>query len=483
MNRRSLRFRMTMWYAGLLAGALVLFGISVYVGLARYLYWNLEKSLQEQCRSIGLNLLPEVPRQPAGFLTEEIEESFAPEVNGHFFRVTRADGTLIYRSGNPKSGKFDPANIPAFPTDQAFSKKISIRHGRRLLLTGMVFTNPDGTRFLIESGVPYRQVEEVLQGLLLTLLIYVPLMVLLAVTGGYWLMRRSLRPVDEITQRAEGITSSNLSQRLPVIRTGDELERLSVALNRMIARLEDAFQHANRFSADASHELRTPLTILQLELEGMAQNQQLAPQLLEQIGSALEETQRLSRIVENLLTIARLDAGEARMEKLEVNLGELANETSEQLKLLADEKSVSLRCEAPAGIYVEGDRSRLKQVIVNLIDNAIKYTPQGGNVTVRVSEKGNSAILEVTDTGAGIPAEALPHIFERFYRADKARSRESGGAGLGLAIVKVICAAHDAEIRVSSEEGQGARFTVEFPVARIAASGANVGKRTVTVSK
>ncbi|HET7441299.1 MAG TPA: heavy metal sensor histidine kinase, partial [Terriglobales bacterium] len=472
MSRRSLRFRMTMWYAGLLAGALVLFGVSVYVGLARYLDWNLEKSLQEQCRSIGLNLLPEVPKQPAGFLTEEIEESFAPEVNGHFFRVTRGDGTVIYRSGNPKSGKFDPANIPAFPADQAFSRKIRIPHGRRLLLTGMVFTNPDGTRFLVESGVPYRQVEEVLQGLLLTLVIYVPFLVLLAITGGYWLMRRSLKPVDEITQQAEGITSSNLSQRLPVIKSGDELERLSVALNRMIARLDDAFQHANRFSADASHELRTPLTILQLELEGMAQNRQLAPELLDQVGSALEETQRLSHIVENLLTIARLDAGEARMEKVNVNLGELAAETSEQMKLLAEEKSVSLHCQAAAGVFVEGDRSRLKQVIVNLIDNAIKYTPARREVTVKVWQNGNGAVLEVADTGAGIPAEALPHIFERFYRADKARSRESGGAGLGLAIVKAICAAHDAEISVSSTEGQGARFTVSFPVAKIDPSAA-----------
>ena len=276
-------------------------------------------------------------------------------------------------------------------------------------------------------------------------------------------MRRSLQPVDEITQRAEGITSTNLSQRLPVIRTGDELERLSTALNRMIARLEDAFQHANRFSADASHELRTPLTILQLELEGITQNQQLAPQVMDQIGSALEETQRLSRIVENLLTITRLDAGEARMEKAQVDLGELAAETADQMKLLAEEKSLPMHCEAQPGIYVEGDRSRLKQVIVNLIDNAIKYTSEGEiEITVRADQQ--NAILEVTDTGAGIPPEALPHIFERFYRADKARSRESGGAGLGLAIVKAICLAHNAEIKVASSEAQGSRFTFKFPL-------------------
>ena len=483
MNRHSLRFRMTAWYAGLLAGALLVFGVSVYLGLARYLDWNLEKSLQEQSRSIGLKLLPELPSQGPGFLAEEIDEAYAPEVNGHFIRVSRSDGTVIYISGNPKNGRFNPARIPLPSAEKEFSKKVHVAGGHKLLIAGLVFTNPDGTRFLVESGVPYHQVEEVLHGLFLTLALYVPFLVVLAIAGGYWLMRRSLQPIDDITQKAEGITSSNLSQRLPVIRTGDELERLSTALNRMIARLEDAFQHANRFSADASHELRTPLTILQLELEAMTQNHQLAPELMDQVGSALEETQRLSRIVENLLTIARLDAGEARMEKVNVDLGELAAETSEQMKLLADEKSLSLRCDASPGVYVEGDRSRLKQVLVNLIDNAIKYTAEGGRIEVTVRANEHHAMLEVADTGVGIPAEALPHIFERFYRADKARSRESGGAGLGLAIVKAICIAHDAEIKVRSKEGQGSYFAIEIPLSKSApAEPARPTKRWATIS-
>ena len=464
MNRHSLRFRMTIWYAGLLAAALVVFGVSVYVGLAHYLDANLEKGLQEQCRAIGFNLLPDFPSQGPGFLTEEIGESFAPEVNGHFIRVTRGDGAVVYVSGRPKNGTFDPGRIPKFEAAEAFTKKLSVPNGQILMLTGMVFRNPDGTRFLVESGVLHRQVDEVLHGLSLTLTIYVPLLVLLATAGGYWLMRRSLQPVDEITQKAEGITSTNLSQRLPVIRTGDELERLSMALNRMIARLEDAFQQANRFSADASHELRTPLTILQLELEGMAHNRQLAPELLDQIGSALEETQRLSKIVENLLTITRLDAGEARTEKVRVDLGQLARETSEQMKLLADEKSISVHCHLNEGVYVEGDRYRLKQVIVNLLDNAIKYTPERGEVAITVQARDRNGALEVSDNGTGIPAEALPHIFERFYRTDKARSRDSGGAGLGLAIVKAICAAHDGEVTVTSTEREGTRFVVEIPL-------------------
>jgi heavy metal sensor kinase len=294
-----------------------------------------------------------------------------------------------------------------------------------------------------------------------------PFIVSVAVAGGYWLMRRSLQPVDEITKRAEGITSTNLSERLPVIRTGDELERLSTSLNRMIERLDDAFQHINRFSADASHELRTPLTILQLELEGIAQNYRGDPTRADQIGSALEETHRMSRIVESLLAISRLDAGEVKMEKTRIDLGELAASTALEMALLANEKSIQVLCDGAPGIRVEGDRTRLQQVIVNLIDNAIKYTHEGGKVEVSVHREANTAVLEVSDNGPGILPHALPHVFERFYRADKARSRASGGTGLGLSIVKAICSAHNAEVSVSSQEGRGSCFRVELPLLQL----------------
>ena len=328
----------------------------------------------------------------------------------------------------------------------------------------MTLTTTDGNRFLVESGAPYHQIEVVLHGLLLTFAIYMPFVVFLAVVGGYWLMRRSLAPVDEITKRAEGITSTNLSERLPVIRTGDELERLSISLNRMIERLDATFQHINRFSADASHELRTPLTILQLELESIAQDHRRDAALGDQIGSALEETHRMSRIVESLLAISRLDAGEVKMDKTRLDLGDLAASTADEMRLLAEEKSIRLRTHVAVSVQVEGDRTRLQQVIVNLIDNAIKYTQEGGTVEFRVGQEGNTAVLEVSDDGPGIPVHALPHVFERFYRADKARSRASGGAGLGLSIVKAICAAHNAEVKVSSQEGRGSCFRVELPV-------------------
>jgi signal transduction histidine kinase len=233
----------------------------------------------------------------------------------------------------------------------------------------------------------------------------------------------------------------------------------------MIERLGESFQHIHRFSADASHELRTPLTILRGELEAAVQQPQITPELRETLGSALEETERLSRIVESLMAIARLDAGEARVERAHFDLGELTNITTDQMRLLAEDKNIALRCEAKQHVRVEGDRSRLKQVIVNLVDNAIKYTPAGGHVGVKVYTSNGFGVLEVNDNGMGIPAEALPHIFERFYRVDKARSRQMGGAGLGLSIIKAIVTAHGGQVKVESVEGKGSRFLVELPIA------------------
>jgi len=471
VNTRSLRFRITAWYAGLLAGALLIFGASVYLGLERYLYWNLQRTLASHCRTIGTELLSQLPEKRPAWLETEINEAYAPEVNSQFIRVIREGAGIVFLSGAPKDGSFDPSKVPLPSADEkGRSRQIRLEGGHQLLVDTMEFTTPDGSRFIVESGVPYQQIEVVLHGLLLTFAVYMPFIISLAVGSGYWLMRRSLQPVDEITRRAEGITSTNLSERLPVIRTGDELERLSVSLNRMIERLDEAFQHINRFSADASHELRTPLTILQLELEGIAQSHRLNPPLTDQIGSALEETHRMSHIVESLLAISRLDAGEAKMDMTRLDLGQLASSTADQMRLLAEEKSIRLRSAVASEVYVEGDRSHLQQVVVNLVANAIKYTQEGGEVELRVRRKANAAVLEVSDNGAGIPDYALPHVFERFYRADKARSRNSGGAGLGLAIVKAICTAHGGEMGVSSKEGRGSVFSIELPLIAITES-------------
>src|SRR5438034_8586901 len=458
---------MALWYAALLAGALALFGAASYIGLERYLKKSLEESLIKQARSIGDVLIVNINQSGEDYVNNEITEHYSPEINGRFIRVTRADGKQIFISGLPKDGTFDPARVPPpqLPVSRASSHEVEMSDGHELLLHALTYESRDGAQFLIEVAAPYNQIESVLRGLLLTFGLGLPLIVALAISGGYVLMRRALHPVDEIRQKAAQITSRNLSERLPVVHTGDELERLATDLNRMIARLEESFLQINRFSADASHELRTPLTVLQGELEAIAQKGQHLPEdVRDTIGSALEETERLAKIVENLLAISRLEAGEARVQPVRLDFAELARTTADQMKLLAEEKRISLTSDGTDPVEVEADPARLKQVIVNLLDNAIKYTPEGGNVSISVTRRDHRAILEVADTGLGISANDLPHIFDRFYRADKARSRQMGGTGLGLSIVRSICQAHGGQVTVNSAEGRGSRFRVELPL-------------------
>jgi heavy metal sensor kinase len=465
---RSIRFRMALWYAALLAAALVLFGAASYVGLERYLQKSLEESLVKQARSIGDVLIVNINQSGQDYVNNEITEHYSPEINARFIRVTRADGRQIFISGLPKDGTFDPAQVPPpqLPVTQPFSHEVEMSDGHELLLHGLPYRATDGGQFLIEVAAPYNQIESVLRGLLLTFALGLPLIVALAIGGGYLLMRRALHPVDEIRQKAAQITSRNLSERLPVVHTGDELERLAVDLNRMIERLEASFYQVNRFSADASHELRTPLTVLQGELESMARSSSNLPiEIRDTIGSALEETQRLAKIVENLLAISRLEAGEARKQLERLDFAELARSTADQMRLLAEDKNIHLDCNGVEPVEVDADPARLKQVVVNLLDNAIKYTPERGRVRISVVEQDSHAVLEVADNGIGISADDLPHVFERFYRADKARSRQMGGTGLGLSIVRSICLAHGGRVTVNSTEGRGSLFRVELPLA------------------
>jgi signal transduction histidine kinase len=230
--------------------------------------------------------------------------------------------------------------------------------------------------------------------------------------------------------------------------------------------LDDAFQNSKRFVADASHDLRTPLTILRGELENFAEDPRLDEEMRERAASLLEEVVHLGKIVEQLFTLSRLDAGEAQTEWTRFDLAELAKTTTEQLHLLAEDKGVSLSCNVSQPLPVKGNHVRLKQVIVNLLDNAIKYTPKKGAIQLRVLAVNGHAVLEVEDNGIGIPADALPHVFERFYRVDQARSADSESAGLGLSIVKAICTAHGAEVEAQSTVGCGSCFRVRLPLSR-----------------
>ena len=468
MNTRSISFRLVAWYAGLLTGILLLLCVVLYFDLRHFLEKDLRQSQLRRAHQIASTLLVHARQTGEPYVANQTKDWYEPEINDRFIRITRADGTLVYASGAPKDGSFDPAEVPAIPqlSQTEFYQKLKLSGGKTLLVAGLNFQSPGEPVYLVEFGELLDPVETMLNRLFLQLAWGFPLAVIIIAGGGYLLVRRALTPVEQITRAAESITQHNLSERLPVSNTDDELERLSISLNRMITRLDDAFQNSKRFVADASHDLRTPLTILRGELENFADDSRLDSELRDRVGSMLEEVVHLGKIVEQLLTLSRLDDGEAQTEWTSFDLTELAQSTVEQMNLLAEDKDISISCDASQPLSVSGNRVRLKQVVVNLLDNAIKYTPEKGAVQLHVHSVNGHAVLEVKDNGIGIPPDALPHIFERFYRVDKARSADSESAGLGLSIVKSICTAHGAEVEAQSTVGSGSCFRVKVPLSK-----------------
>jgi heavy metal sensor kinase len=466
MNTHSLSFRLVAWYAGVLTVAFVLLGGLTWLFLRHDLEANVLQTQLRRAQQIADTLLGTAGAGDAPRLAQQVEQLYSPEANDRFIRISAPGGHLVYVSGAPRDDSFDPTEVPPPTASGAVPVPRKQPLGRGALLIAAVGARgSDGARYLVEVGTSSAATEATLAHVLVMLAVSLPLAVCVAVAGGFVLVRRALKPVASIARKAEDISLHNLSARLPVVHSGDEIERLSVALNRMIHRLEDAVRSSKQFVADASHELRTPLTVMRGELESLAQDAGLGGETRETLGSVLEEVDRLGEIVDGLFALSRLDAGEAPTERVQFDLGELAATTAGQMSLLAEDKQVSVSCESAGGVTVEGDRARLKQVVVNLLDNAIKYTPSGGRVRLAVRREAGYAVLEVSDNGIGIPAEALPHVFQRFFRVDSSRSRDQGGAGLGLSIVKSICSAHGAEVEVSSRPGQGSTFRVRQPLA------------------
>ncbi|HEY6482407.1 MAG TPA: ATP-binding protein [Steroidobacteraceae bacterium] len=476
MNTRSLSFRLIAWYASVLTLVFLVLGAATLWSLRHYLEANLLDSQVRRARQIADTLLAAASRTGDAPVAQQVEDLYSPEANDRFIRITRADGSLVFASGPPADHAFDPANVPPIPPR---TRSVHVRSGAvirkailpeaKLLIASVSYSGTNDASYVVEVGLSTAGMEATLRHLLVMLGIGLPIAVLVAVGGGFILVRRALRPVAHIANKAELISQQNLRERLPQLRTGDELEHLSISLNHMITRLEEAILSSKRFVADASHELRTPLTVMRGELESLAQDPKLQGETRETLGSALEEVDRLADIVDGLLALSRLDAGEANSERVMFDLAELATTTADQMSLLAEDRNITVRCEAAGGVFVEGDRPRMKQVVVNLLDNAIKYTPKGGHVLLKIARQGGQAILEVADDGMGIPPEALPHMFERFFRVDDSRSREQGGAGLGLSIVKSICTVHGAEVEVTSTVGNGSCFRVTQPLAGHAA--------------
>jgi heavy metal sensor kinase len=388
---------------------------------------------------------------------DEVKEEF--RAHGELFQVFDEAGTVVHRGAEvADSSLVLPSEVAA---DTFLDASL---HGRPVrVLTAIA--DAGARRFTVQIAAPIEQLEEGLYGSLWLLIPMFPLVLVLAAAGGYLLSRRALAPVDDITRAAQLITAENLSQRLSVGPAGDELSRLANTLNEMIGRLESSFRTISRFTADASHELRTPLAVMRTTAEVALRGPSARSDHAEALEHIVVEIDRMSHLVENLLMIAKADSGEAQLQKRPVDVVAAVAEACEQAGVLARVKGVEISIRLPEkAISIMGDAHALRRLFLILLDNAVKYTPGGGRCEVELVAGAGEVVGTVTDTGIGISNDDLPHVFDRFYRVDRARSREQGGAGLGLAIGRWIAEAHGGVIAVESEPARGSSFQVHLPL-------------------
>lgn len=460
---RHVRSRMTLWYV-LVLGVLLL----AYAGVATsYLFFSLREQLDHDLLEDSERVEGLLQNSPDGMVTLGSVHHGEDEPNmRRFVEVWSGDGRLLYRSptlGERTLGAPPTAGLAHTAEDSPSTLRLA--DGTLIRITTSLHTMADRRVLLrvahTEQGL-WREIQEFVSVLLLAL----PLALVLAGFSGFALARNALAPIDAMAHKAERISAERLNERLPIENPEDELGHLARAFNATLARLEATFDQLRRFAADASHELRTPLTAIRSVGEVALQAPKSAPEYRDVIGSMLEETDRLTRLVDTLLTLSRADAGHIHLQRTDISLLGLAQEASSLVEVLAEEKRQRISVEGEPALMVSGDRLILRQALVNLIDNAIKYSPAEAEIVVRVrAGKDNQPTVEVVDQGPGVPQEHQSRIFDRFYRVDSARSREWGGAGLGLAIVRWAVEIHGGQVSFESVEGQGSTFRVVLPSA------------------
>jgi len=460
---RNVRSRLTLWYVLVLASLLAL-----YAGVASlFLFLSLREDFDQNLLGDVETVEGMLAKEPNGGVSLHSRRPDAPEPRiGHFIEVWSPEGSLLYRSAalrdqtlggppGPDEGLHDPA-----------PSTIRLPNGTRVRLASGVYHVEDQRVVLrvaySEEGL-WRELGEFGGVLLLGF----PIAVLLAGFGGYALARKALSPIDSMATQAKKISAERLGDRLSIENPEDEVGKLGTVFNEMLGRLQSAFDQLRRFTADASHELRTPLTAIRSVGEVALQDERSPAEYRDVIGSMLEEVDRLTRLAESLLALSRADAGHVQLQREVIPLVHLAREASSVVEVLAEEKRQQIGIEGDANLVVSVDRLILRQAIVNLLDNAIKYSAPGSGILVRVRSEGDKQVfLEVIDQGPGIPSEHQPHVFDRFYRVDKARTREWGGAGLGLSITRWAVEVHGGDISLESKEDKGSTFRVSLPLAK-----------------
>jgi heavy metal sensor kinase len=483
MHLRSLRFKLTLWYVLILGILLTSFSGFLYFTLSKSLYRDVDNKLRSLAELIASE--SSSPLSKFGFRTidQALEASMNLKPIGKFIQVLDESGNIGRKSDNLTNVQL-PISLNALKNASkgliTFETNRTIGNTPLRIMTFPVVENSHATK-IVQIASSLEGAEDALNKLFLILIISVPSTLILASLGGQFLAHQALKPVDNITQTARMITSQNLNQRIDPPKVKDEISRLIETFNEMISRLDQSFRQMKQFSSDASHELKTPLTILKGEVEVMLRKERTSHEYQQTLKSNLEEINRMSRIVEDLLTLSKADTGEIRLNREDINLTEILNEVVAQMDRLAKSKRLHLSASNhPQDIHLFGDSLRLRELFINLIGNGIKYTEEGGSIRItlqrecpplmrdqsdwREGEKGGFVKIIVSDTGMGIAKEDQERIFNRFFRVDKARSREQGGSGLGLSICKWIVEAHQGEIKVESELGKGSSFIVKLPI-------------------
>lgn len=454
----SVRTRLTLWYAGVLALSLVVFAIVIYYAAAAIFYERQDESLRSTVQTVAsayseeLEEVGSVAKANEVLLTELVFPS-------RYVEIADTNGKAVAWSAN-----FSGLPIPAAALSEARQRGISFVSVNGLRVAVLPLSSDSAFGFAAVAE-PLSVIDEGLRRLRRDFFAGVPLVLLLASAGGYFLARKSLAPLASMNQQTQRITAQRLSARLDVTNARDELGSLATTINELLTRLETSFKEQQRFIADASHELRTPLAVLRGETEVALGKPRTIDEYQESLTLIKDEAERLSRIVEDLFILARQPVdGPAALVKEQLSLNDVVKACVRAAQVLAVRKGVDLKTELDAtSIVMSGDDELLKRMMLNLLDNAVKYTPAGGEISVALARENGNAQIIIRDSGIGIPPGEQLHVFDRFYRVDKARSRALGGAGLGLSIVSWIVAAHGGKIDVNSVPGKGSEFTVDLP--------------------
>jgi heavy metal sensor kinase len=461
VKKPSIGVRLTLWYVVLFAAAQLVFGTGMWFFARHSLYRITDDTLQGQIDDLTNFLEAQKKNATVAKLQEEVSEAYLLEHSGDYLQIyDDSDGVWIFRADFLRQHALEPpANgLGAQPLYRDEQLGRSLRFvTQRILANGRCFT--------VQMGLPIDQVNQTLVLFRGYLLMLAPLLLLAAASGGFWLSRKALSPVDAITRTARTVNATNLSDRLERLTTGDELQRLSDTLNEMLGRIEHAFIRVTQFTADASHELRTPVSLIRTEAEIALRRSRGDAEYREALRHILLEAERTSALVEELLSLARADCGQETLRIASVDLSTIVREVSEQWRELMAARNLAFTCEVTEEeITVLGDHNALQRLLTVLLDNAAKYTPAPGAVELRLELGGELAAIRVSDSGIGIALEDQPKIFDRFYRADKARSRNLEGAGIGLAIAQWIVQQHNGSITVQTSPGKGSTFLVQFPL-------------------